>query len=318
MKMLILLLLCASTHGVEISGCCPEGTRLDLDKYKCENRSNDTIALHFTPKFYSFDLDSFVNKNIEIVSPAHKPKCGPGKTLNHVLINKDQDENFVIVSDDNTLFITSDTSVHDEYCLSDVGDAGLAAVFCVDDVRQHCEDGGHVCVSLCCPPNMIVNISVGHCVYKQDYQLQPPFTDDVTENHEVVTVHGDPECNVTIYDDPNQFQVSRLGLQIGHHVLNISQYCLEEVQAGHEVKMIAKVCDRGDEEDRQLLDVISSKLTPVLLIISELFLFLTFVLHVIVPEFRKQMFGRCHCLHIVYTFFYILTIQFFHKSILIL
>ena len=124
--------------------------------------------------------------------------------------------------------------------------------------------------------------------------MQPPFANDV-DHHKAQTVHGIPACNVTVYDDPDQFQVSRSGLHIGHHVLDIGQYCLEDVEADHEVKMIAKVCDLGDVEDRQLLDVISSKLTPVLLIISEVFLFLTFVLHVIVPEFRKQMFGRCHC-----------------------
>ena len=38
--------------------------------------------------------------------------------------------------------------------------------------------------------------------------------------------------------------------------------------------------------------MVSSKVTPTLLIISEVFLLLTFVLHVIVPDFRKQMFGK--------------------------
>ena len=45
--------------------------------------------------------------------------------------------------------------------------------------------------------------------------------------------------------------------------------------------------------DSSLRAVISTKLTPALLIISEVFLLLTFVLHAIVPEFRKQMFGGC-------------------------
>ena len=95
-----------------------------------------------------------------------------------------------------------------------------------------------------------------------------------------------------MYDDMTQILVTRHGINIGHHVLDIDQYCLEEVDTGQELKMIAKVCDVTSPDDQQLLDVISSKLTPALLIISEVFLLFTFILHVIVPEFRKQMFGE--------------------------
>ena len=75
--------------------------------------------------------------------------------------------------------------------------------------------------------------------------------------------------------------------------LLIGQYCLEDVEVGGgEVRMMARVCDIGDPEARRDLEVISGKLTPALLIISEVFLLITFVLHAIVPEFRKQLFGE--------------------------
>ena len=51
------------------------------------------------------------------------------------------------------------------------------------------------------------------------------------------------------------------------------------------------MCDQAPSQDREVLAAISKTITPVLLIISEVFL-LTFVLHIIVPDFRKQMFGK--------------------------
>ena len=62
------------------------------------------------------------------------------------------------------------------------------------------------------------------------------------------------------------------------------------------ISIILKVCTSGDEGDDQLVDtlnIVTRKLTPALLIISEIFLLLTFILHAIVPEFRKQLFGGC-------------------------
>ena len=53
-----------------------------------------------------------------------------------------------------------------------------------------------------------------------------------------------------------------------------------------------QVCDQTSPYQREVLAIISSNIVPALLIISEVFLLITFVLHVIVPDFRKQMFGE--------------------------
>ena len=152
----------------------------------------------------------------------------------------------------------------------------------------------------------------GKCVFKDGYEFRPPISDnDSLSNILTVPVHGEPACNATVlYDDPGQFYLTSAGLHLDHHVLPHDQYCLEDVEAGDEVRMMARVCDVGDPEERRVLEVISSKLTPALLIISEVFLLITFVLHAIVPEFRKQLFGEyliqfksnnepsgCHCPH---------------------
>ena len=55
--------------------------------------------------------------------------------------------------------------------------------------------------------------------------------------------------------------------------------------------MVAHVCHQATTDQRQLLEEISSNVIAALLLISEFFLFVTFVLHLLVSELRKQMFG---------------------------
>ena len=55
---------------------------------------------------------------------------------------------------------------------------------------------------------------------------------------------------------------------------------------------IARVCDLTTPEHRQLIQDVSSNIIAALLLISELFLFVTFVLHVLVVELHKQIFGK--------------------------
>jgi hypothetical protein len=46
------------------------------------------------------------------------------------------------------------------------------------------------------------------------------------------------------------------------------------------------------EADLAIYSALSSHVMPSLLVLSEIFLFLTFLLHVLVPEFRKPIFGE--------------------------
>ena len=119
----------------------------------------------------------------------------------------------------------------------------------------------------------------------------------MAQGTEVVRLHSAvPECEATVvYEEAGQLSLDTGGLRLGHHTLGPAQYCLEDVvtEAG-ELRLVARVCALAEAaEDSELRAVISTKLTPALLIISEVFLLLTFVLHAIVPEFRKQMFGGC-------------------------
>ena len=56
--------------------------------------------------------------------------------------------------------------------------------------------------------------------------------------------------------------------------------------------MEARVCTLTLEEHSNRIETVNGNIIPALLIISECCLFLTFLLHVIVPEFRRQIFGE--------------------------
>ena len=55
---------------------------------------------------------------------------------------------------------------------------------------------------------------------------------------------------------------------------------------------LLQVCDLTSEADLVIYSTLSAHVMPSLLILSEIFLFLTFLLHVLVPEFRKPIFGK--------------------------
>ena len=137
------------------------------------------------------------------------------------------------------------------------------------------------------------------CRHQASYQLDPPFVDKnynpvrILNKNDYVLLHGEPNCNTHTYSGSEFHLVDDGLLHIGHHVFNYSQYCLEEVEHDNgSLRINAKVCDLSSVIEREMFTLISSNVTPALLIISEIFLFITFVLHVIVPEFRKQMFGE--------------------------
>ena len=71
----------------------------------------------------------------------------------------------------------------------------------------------------------------------------------------------------------------------------ICNFVQESAEENGERKTIARVCDLTTPEHRQLLQKISSNIIAALLLISELFLFVTFVLHLLVSELRRQIFG---------------------------
>ena len=79
---------------------------------------------------------------------------------------------------------------------------------------------------------------------------------------------------------------------VKNYIKNKIQYYLEELyDTTGQINMREKVCDQAASHHREVLKLVSTNNIPALLIISEVFLFLTFVLHAIVPEFRKQMSG---------------------------
>ena len=75
-----------------------------------------------------------------------------------VLNVREGEEDWVIIAEDASLFITSNASEHKEFCVVETGE-GLAAVFCDRDKKQHPDvDENSIIVSLCCPPHLLVKV----------------------------------------------------------------------------------------------------------------------------------------------------------------
>ena len=86
--------------------------------------------------------------------------------------------------------------------------------------------------------------TLGHCKYRQGYELQPPFVDKaynpvtIMSRTDYVLLHGELACNAHVYHGRRgaaaaEFHLVDDGLlHIGHHVLNHTEYCLQEVDDG--------------------------------------------------------------------------------------
>ena len=75
-----------------------------------------------------------------------------------VLDVEEGEEDWVIIAEDASLFITSDASEHKDFCVAETLD-GLAAVFCDKDKKQHPDlDENSIIISLCCPPHLLVKV----------------------------------------------------------------------------------------------------------------------------------------------------------------
>ena len=292
-SLLSLLLSSHATGGVEITKCCPGLQVLGQEVNTCHNSRNTSGEINqqifndFPPRVYSVETGEYVEEEL-VVRDISIPECEENEKLSRVLSGPDTGDAFFLLAEENSLFLPSHPSSHSSFCLDTVPGSGTAALLCVPDPAVQCRQS--VCVSSCCPENMLVDLQLGDCTFRDNYTLVPPFRPE-SRPEDYLMVYGEPQCDTHVYNQ-EEFLLGQEGrLEIDHHHLNVSQYCIQEVQQGQDTAFIAKVCYQGDDQERVRQQVISRRLTPALLIISEIFLLLTFVLHVIVPEFRKQMFG---------------------------
>ena len=300
------LLATLATAGVEITKCCPRGHHLLLGEIQCSNTTEEgrledlQIWGKFPPKIFSLDAGAFVTETF-VVGETSLPRCGEGETVRRLEREEDSDDSFLILYEDRTLFLTRDTTSYPDYCLDHSGVGVVTtALVCTPDPALQCLHS--VCVSSCCPDSTVWDPLAEDCVVSENSEnstLLPPFSDPASPpSYHLLSGH--PQCELQTYSQ-EEFRLRDDGqLEIEHHhqhhLINTSQYCLHQTGPAQNSSMVAKVCKPGsDQQTRATLDVISRKLTPALLIISEIFLLLTFVLHVIVPEFRKQMFGGWLC-----------------------
>ena len=209
---------------------------------------------------FSVEAERFVAEIVEEADAPQLPACNSSLELRTATTE------FVILAGTAELFVTESSNTYTDFCL-DSHENETAAVYC--SPGPDCAPGV-VCLSACSagdttpPPGSL----------PPGYALAP----------------RPPACPALLPFAADEFTLEDDGtIQLGQHTIHPGRYCL---QLGEKGGLEALVCDTVDIEHRTLLAFLASSVTPVLLIISEIFLLLTFVLHVIVPELRKQMFGK--------------------------
>ena len=242
----LLLLLLVTTESVNITKCCEESVAsIDLEYLSCRPTLPDQPPFpKIRPKIFSLQSETYVSQEV-LVTSTGIPRCQAGQVLTSSSLLGDHDEEFVLLAEEKTLFIKKDSSTQSDFCVDDVQSSGVAigsiALFCVPDPELVCST--KYCVSTCCPEEMMMDKMLGHCKYRQGYELQPPFVDKaynpvtIMSRTDYVLLHGEPACNTHVYHGRSgaaaEFHLVDDGLlHIGHHVLNHTEYCLEEVDDG--------------------------------------------------------------------------------------
>ena len=242
MFILLLSLLLQQSTSLKITKCCQDVvTSIDLATLTCYPATTNTPAFQDkSPKIFSLQAESYVNHPLE-VSRTGIPQCQPGQVLTSISLVGDNDEKFVLLAEDQSLFVTKDSSTHSDYCVDESQSAGVrvgsTALFCIPDPELVCSS--KLCIPTCCPQEMVLDESVGHCIYKQGYTLEPTFVDraynpvSIINKGDYVLIEGEPECNTHTYQGGEYHLMDDGLLHIGHHVFNYSQYCLEEEDHGN-------------------------------------------------------------------------------------
>ena len=135
------------SNSVNVTRCCDENHGWNRELATCITSDSTTSQSHFTPKIYSIEAEAFVNEEIKIVATGI-PSCSTSEKLQSITVNAENDESFVIISDDNSLFISSDASTYKDYCINNGdGEKAVVALYCVEDLRKVCKTRNKVIIN---------------------------------------------------------------------------------------------------------------------------------------------------------------------------
>ena len=123
---LLLLLLVPGTKCLNITKCCQKGlTSVDLQNLSCRPALSGRPAFQVNkPKIFSLLSEEYVSQPFHVTSTGI-PKCEAGEVITSISLVGDEDEQFVLLAEEETLFVSKDSSTHSNYCVDDVQSSGL-------------------------------------------------------------------------------------------------------------------------------------------------------------------------------------------------
>lgn len=314
--LVVLGLFVSKVTSLKVVKCCSKNSFYDPESRTCRQKgSSDDHFTKYPPTIYSLETGGVVTENITVIK-TEIPNCGKGDILRTVTA-LDGAPDFVLFREDASLYLEQDESQHTDFCLDEVemlGDTiGLVALTCGPDPCI-----GKICVRSCGREGEIFDESINtyRNAREDEKGFSPVFSDrnhnrvNLLDESDVAFIHGFPPscktnfiysgdasqkvtdvCNLEPAQKEYYLQDNGL-LYVKEHSFNHSRYCLRDTINNKSERVIdAVVCDHDTVEKRNLDQSLSDYIVPTLLFISEVFLFITFLLHVIVPDFRKQIFG---------------------------
>ncbi|XP_023323247.1 probable G-protein coupled receptor Mth-like 1 [Eurytemora carolleeae] len=310
MKLVLLLVFWFTTAvSINVDKCCPLNSVFDVSTNKCF-AFNSSITISETsllfnkhkPKIFSLESEDFIEEGIS-ATDYRLPSCPAGEKYT-IIQNIEDEENFVLIKEDGSLFKTEDGSTEAMFCIDSIirqnTVVGHLAVLCGISEEKVCS--GLFCINNCCPEGTVYKTNLGECQPTSEFKFPQLLKETVKSVNPTLPGEGWEDSLKIYYREPNcshlhiysedEFEVEAEGwLRAGQTILPYTQFCLNPVQQYNSTVLQAKVCSGIDENDLLIYSVLSQQIIPVLIILSEIFLFLTFSLHVLVPEFRKQIFG---------------------------
>ena len=123
---LLLLLLVSGTECLNITKCCKEGlASIDFQYLSCRPALSGRPPFQVnTPKIFSLLSEEYVSQPFQVTSTGI-PQCGAEEVITSISLVGDEDEQFVLLAEEETLFVSKDSSTHSNYCVDDVQSSGL-------------------------------------------------------------------------------------------------------------------------------------------------------------------------------------------------
>lgn len=324
-----------------VSLCCPKGHALlpNGTCYPTDAALNVPLSMEVAGQHLSWEIDAHRSTLTNLT-------CSPADTLYRRLSSA----NVSLVYDPRGVMLqwlppptttmpatlTNRPMGREDYCLGVEVDAAsrapqYATLFCYKNKTAEHQELCHnaTCVRKCCPDHQImfgkacVHVQDAHTEWKPTFHHKGSLMPGAPPPKDLTFVHGLPICNGAFKMEPDESEEDRVYL-LGDGTLMVpafskafpaTLYCLDNfIEPDYSVQEHPVVCF----EDKSTCTNVQSVVYPTLLAISCVFLSITLLVYVSVPELHAKVHGKClvsHVTALLFAYLCLISVQLAHESL---